>query len=134
VSVVEERLARARAKMVELFGPGGADEKGVLFEMAPQFAQLSREVLFGAVWSDPALETRLRSIATMSALIVLDRQPELKLHMRGALNLGITREQIIALISHLAFYGGMPVAVHSLHTAREVLLAAEAREKKGKGQ
>lgn len=120
MATVEDRIAKGKAKMVELFGPRAAEPGGPLFDMSPEFSNLVQEVVFGAVWSDPTLDTRLRSFITMSALIALDRQPELRIHFRGALNLGIPREQIIALISHLAFYGGMPVAVNSLRTAKEV--------------
>ncbi|MBI4289229.1 MAG: carboxymuconolactone decarboxylase family protein [Chloroflexi bacterium] len=116
----EDGLARGKAKMVELFGPGADEPGGVLFEMAPKLGKIAQETLFGDVWADPALDTRLRSFITMAALVVLDRQPELRIHFRGALNLGIPREQIIALISHMAFYGGMPVALNSLKTAKEV--------------
>ena len=130
MATIENRIARGKAKMVELFGPGADKPAGPLFELSPELGQIVHETLFGTVWSDPALDTKLRSFVTMSALIVLDRQPEFRLHLRGALNLGITREQIIALITHLAFYGGMPVALNSLKSAKEVFEKWDAAQKK----
>lgn len=124
---VEERMEKARAKLVELFGPGGADKKGPLYDVAPEFGELAREVIFGAVWGDPALDTKTRSMITMAALSVMDKQPELRFHVRAALRLGIPRETIAAIICHLAFYGGVPNAYNSLKTVRDTFAEWDAR-------
>ena len=123
----EERYKKGVAKLVELLGPVAAEKRGIVYEMAPEFAELTREFLFGAIWSDPTLETRLRSIATLSALVVLDRQPEVRLHLRVALNLGFTKAQLIALITHLSIYGGYPVTMNALMTAKEVFARWDAK-------
>lgn len=130
MSTVEERRERAVAKIREIWGPEEAAKKGILREMHPEFAKLSEEVLFGAVWGDPVLETRTRSFITLAALTVLDRQPELRIHIRGALNLGIPREQILAVFTHLAFYGGMPVTLNAVYTAKQVFQKWDAERKK----
>jgi 4-carboxymuconolactone decarboxylase len=57
---------------------------------------------------------------TMAALMVLARGPELRTHMRGALNLGITPQEIKELIIHLSQYGGVPVAVEAIRAFQEV--------------
>lgn len=120
MGVPEERLAKAKAKMQELFGPRGGEERGMLFDMAPKFAKLSREVLFGEVWCDPTLDTRSRELITLATLVALDRQPEIRLHSRAALNIGFSKDQIVALITHVGFYAGVPVAVNGLATVQQV--------------
>ena len=57
---------------------------------------------------------------TCAALTVMGREPQLKVHLRGALNVGITRETINEMMIHLAHYGGWPVAVNGLRVAGEV--------------
>src|SRR5579871_2293431 len=64
------------------------------------FASLLNDQLFGAIWSRPGLLIHTRSMITMAVLMALGRSPELKLHMTGALNLGITPEQIKEMIIH----------------------------------
>ena len=127
----EERLEKGRQTMMKLLGPRAGERTGILYEMAPKLADLASGVLFGEVWGDETLPLRTRSMCTMSALIVLNRQAELRIHLRGALNIGISKEEIVALITHLAFYGGMPVAVESLRTAKEVFERWDARQGKG---
>ncbi len=76
--------------------------------------------MFGAVWGRPGLPIKMRSFITMAALLALGRGPELKIHMRGALNLGISKEEIKELIIHLSQYSGVPTAVEAMRVYREV--------------
>jgi 4-carboxymuconolactone decarboxylase len=76
--------------------------------------------VFGAIWTRPGLPTKTRSLITMAALTALGRAHELKIHMRGALNLGISKEEIKELIIHLSQYSGVPTAVEAIRTLREV--------------
>jgi len=73
------------------------------------------------VWADPALSPRDRSIATVAVLIALYRPEELSFHLRVARDNGVTRDELAALITHIAFYAGFPAAMSSLegrsHTA-----------------
>lgn len=134
MGVVEDRLEKAKETLVKLFGPRAAEERGMLFDMAPKFARVTREAIFGETWGDPTLDTRTRSFITLATLTALDRQPEVRLHVRGALNLGISKEEIVALFSHVGFYAGVPVAVNALHTAQEVFARWDERQKeKAKG-
>jgi 4-carboxymuconolactone decarboxylase len=84
------------------------------------FAKFLNEQVFGAIWTRPGLPTKTRSFITMAALMALGRAPELKIHMRGALNLGITKDEIKELIIHLSQYSGVPTAVEAIRTLREV--------------
>jgi 4-carboxymuconolactone decarboxylase len=68
------------------------------------------EHLYGAVWSRPALPLPMRSIITIAALVASGRESELRLHIAGAKNLGISREQLHEIMLHLAYYCGWPAA------------------------
>lgn len=126
-------LERGRQTMMTLLGPRAGERSGILYEMAPEFADLVSSVLFGQVWADETIPLKTRSMCTVTALIVLNRQAELRIHLRGALNQGISKQELIALIAHMAFYGGMPVAVESLRTAKEVFERWDAQQAKKSG-
>jgi 4-carboxymuconolactone decarboxylase len=120
-----ERYQKGAAKMKELFGteprPGTMQE---------DFLNITVENLFGDIWGRPGLETHERSMITVAALTVLGRSPEMKVHIRGALNVGISREKIQEMMIHLAHYGGWPVGVNGLRIAQEVF---DSIDKKNKG-
>lgn len=84
------------------------------------FADFLNEQVFGAIWTRPGLATKTRSFITMGALMALGRTNQLRVHMRGALNLGITKEEIKELIIHLSQYSGVPTAVEAMRVYREV--------------
>ena len=87
----------------------------------PKLIDLTEKVLFGDVWERPGLSKRDRSIVTCAALIALNRTEQLKGHLERALNNGVTPEEIGELITHLAFYGGWPVAMSGALVANDVL-------------
>jgi 4-carboxymuconolactone decarboxylase len=94
-------------------------------DIAPHLAELTDKVLFGAVWADPALSPRDRSLVTITSLISLYRTNELPFHLHKALENGLTREEILATITHLAFYAGWPPAMTALQIARTAFATAE---------
>lgn len=89
-------------------------------DIAPKLAQLTDEVLFGDIWARPGLSPRDRSIATVAALIALNRAEQLPFHLRRARDNGVTDAELIELTTHLAFYGGWPVAVSALAVLRRL--------------
>jgi 4-carboxymuconolactone decarboxylase len=89
-------------------------------DIAPKLAQLTDEVLFADVWARPQLSPRERSLATVSALVALNRTAQLPFHLRRAYDNGLSDEELIELITHLAFYGGWPVSFSALEVFREV--------------
>ena len=95
-------------------------------DIAPQLAEITDKVLFGEVWENAALSPRDRSLVTITCLISLYRVNELPFHLERALENGVTAEEIVATITHLAFYAGWPPAMTALRLARKVLAAAEA--------
>ena len=95
-------------------------------EIAPAFADYSERVLFGDVWERPELSPRDRSLVTVSALVAMYRTNELPGHIKRALDNGVTREELIEAITHLAFYSGWPTANTALQIAIKVFKEADA--------
>ncbi len=89
-------------------------------DIAPHLAEITDKVLFGDVWGHPALSPRDRSLVTIASLVSLYRTNELPFHLKKALENGVTREEIVGAITHLAFYAGWPPAMTALQTARKV--------------
>jgi 4-carboxymuconolactone decarboxylase len=94
-------------------------------DVAPHLAELTDKVLFGDVWEHQALSPRDRSLVTITSLISLYRINEMPFHLKKALQNGVTREEIIGTITHLAFYAGWPPAMTALQHARKVFEEAE---------
>ena len=91
-----------------------------LREVAPKLADLTADVLFGDVWERPALSKRDRSLITVATLTALYRTDQLRRHIGRALDNGVTREEIVELITHLAFYTGWPNAGSAAEVAKQV--------------
>lgn len=77
----------------------------------PKLSQFVDTTLYPAIWSDPALSPRDRSLITVAALIAGGHAEELPAHLRRAVSNGVTREELSAAITHLAFYAGFPAAI-----------------------
>jgi 4-carboxymuconolactone decarboxylase len=101
-------------------GPRSRPSQGAIGDFAPKLAQITDEVLYGDIWERPDLSKRDRSLATVSALIALNRPDQLRSHLRIARQNGVTREELIETITHLAFYAGWPNAVTAIGVAKEV--------------
>src|SRR6476660_883238 len=80
----------------------------------------TEKVLFGDVWERPGLSKRDRSLITVASLVALNRTEQLKGHLQRALDNGVTKDEISELITHLAFYGGWPVAMSGALVATEI--------------
>ena len=89
-------------------------------DLAPALADHTDKVLFGDVWERPGLSPRDRSLITVASLVALYRTNELPFHIGKALDNGVTRDEMIELITHLAFYSGWPTAMTALPIARQV--------------
>jgi 4-carboxymuconolactone decarboxylase len=79
------------------------------------------EFAFGDIYSRPGLTLRDREIATVAALTAMGTAtPQLKVHLHAALNVGITRDEIVEIIMQMAVYAGIPAALNGLFAAKEV--------------
>ncbi|HLJ63104.1 MAG TPA: 4-carboxymuconolactone decarboxylase [Stellaceae bacterium] len=83
--------------------------------------ELITEYCWGAVWTRPGLPRATRSMLNLAMLVALNRPHELKLHLKGALNNGVSREEIMEVLLQTAIYCGVPAAVDAFRLAREVL-------------
>lgn len=99
-------------------GPSRAQQ--ILGGVAPKLAELTDDVLYADVWERPELSKRDRSLATVSALIAMNRPNQLRSHMAIALRNGVTEEELSEVITHLAFYSGWPSSVDAVGVAKEV--------------
>jgi 4-carboxymuconolactone decarboxylase len=90
-------------------------------DIAPKLADLTEDVLFGDVWERPALSKRDRSLATVSALVAMNRTEQLPFHIQRAIENGVTKEELVEVITHLAFYSGWPTAMSAMMIAKQVL-------------
>jgi 4-carboxymuconolactone decarboxylase len=92
----------------------------LLGDFAPKLLELTDTVLFGDVWERPELSKRDRSLVTISALIALNRPDQLRRHLQRARDNGLTRDEIVETITHLAFYAGWPSAMTAVMIAKEL--------------
>jgi 4-carboxymuconolactone decarboxylase len=96
------------------------------------FQEFVTEQAWDAIWNRPGLDRRTRSIINLATLTALGKAPELGLHVRGALNNGVTPEEIREVFIHLAGYAGFPAAVEAFRTAQPII--AEWRAAQASGQ
>jgi 4-carboxymuconolactone decarboxylase len=90
-------------------------------KLAPEYFDLVRRYCFGDVWARPNLAVRDRSMITVAMLAALGKQDELKAHLMGARNVGISREELIEVLMQVGVYAGVPTGVAALNTAADVL-------------
>ena len=90
-----------------------------LGDIAPKLAQLTDDVLFGDVWERPQLSKRDRSLITCAALIATGKTEQMSFHFPRAIENGVTQDELIEMITHLAFYVGWPSAVSAITRVRE---------------
>ena len=88
--------------------------------VAPKLVDLTEKVLFGDVWDRPGLSKRDRSLITVATLVALNRTEQLRGHLQRALHNGVTKDEIVELITHLAFYSGWPTAMTAARIAKTV--------------
>lgn len=105
--------------MPEGHQPGGPREQ--FGDIAPALAAYSEDVLFGQVWAGPELSARDRSLVTVASLISTGSTEQLAFHLGKARENGLSDEELIGTITHLAFYAGWPKAMSALTAARTVL-------------
>jgi 4-carboxymuconolactone decarboxylase len=88
-------------------------------DVAPKLVDLTERVLFGDVWERPGLSKRDRSLITVTALVAMNRTEQLPFHLHRALENGVTKDELVELITHLAFYSGWPTAMSAMRLAKE---------------
>lgn len=124
----ESRYERGLAKLREIDGKAGEHVLESLDGIAPDFARYLIEFPFGDIYCRPGLDLKSREIAVVAALTALgNAAPQLKVHIQAALNVGVTRTEIVETIMQMAVYAGFPAALNGLAVAKEVF-AQEAEQ------
>jgi 4-carboxymuconolactone decarboxylase len=95
--------------------------KQALGDFAPKIVELTDDILFGDIWERPQLSKRDRSLITCAALVATGKAEQMNFHFPRAMENGVTQEELIELITHLAFYAGWPNAMTSMNRAKELL-------------
>ncbi|MFI9208350.1 carboxymuconolactone decarboxylase family protein [Streptomyces sp. NPDC053253] len=96
-----------------------------LQDFAPKLAELTDQVLFGDVWERPQLSPRDRSLVTVSVLAALYRTEQLGFHLGKAIENGLSVDELVEAITHLAFYAGWPNAMTAINQLQDIAEQAQ---------
>jgi len=125
----QNRYERGWKKFEEINGEAAERVIESLKDIAPDLGRYAIEFPFGDVLSRPGLDLKSREIATVAALTALgNAQPQLKVHIHGALNVGCTRNEIIEIIIQMAVYAGFPAALNGMSAAKEVFEERDGKD------
>ncbi|WP_207482659.1 carboxymuconolactone decarboxylase family protein [Arenibaculum pallidiluteum] len=106
----------------DMFGPAGADKQ---IEAATEFTRPMQDLVtrycFGEIWDREPLDRKTRSMLTLAMLTVLNRPNQLRTHVRGAIQNGVSKEEIREVLLHAMIYAGVPAGVDSILNAQDVL-------------
>ena len=119
---MDELFERGLALRREVLGPEYVDKSMKSandFMMA--FQRITTEWCWGYAWTRPGLDRKTRSLLNLAMLTALNRSPEIKLHVRGALNNGVTVDEIKEVLIHATIYCGIPAGLDAFKAANEVL-------------
>ncbi|MEJ2428280.1 MAG: carboxymuconolactone decarboxylase family protein [Deltaproteobacteria bacterium] len=125
----DDRYRRGWDKLEEIDGEAGERVIASLKDIAPDLARYIIEFPFGDIYCRPGLDLKSREIATVAALTAMgNAAPQLKVHIHAALNVGVTRAEIVEVIMQMAVYAGFPASLNGMFAAREVF---HARDEEG---
>jgi len=101
----------------------GKDHKAMddLEAVAPDFAKLTKNFLFGDIWERPGLSRRDKSLITVTCLVALNRIEQVEFHLKKAFENGLSQEELVAAITHIAFYAGWPTAASGFGHLKKVI-------------
>jgi 4-carboxymuconolactone decarboxylase len=124
--MTDERLEHGWDTVRRINAPAAQQQWDDLAAIYPDFARYIVQSAYADVLSRPALPLRDREIATLAALAALGNAPgQLKAHIQGALNVGLTREEICEVLMQMAVYAGVPAAINAMKIAGEVFVARD---------
>lgn len=113
-------------------GKGGQKAIDDLSGLVPEIGRYLVEYPFGDIYSRPGLDLKTREIASIAALTVMgDCDPQLRVHIHAALNLGCERGEVVEVILQMSVYTGFPRAINALYTARDVFEKRDASGRAG---
>lgn len=122
--MAEDRVKKAVETANALFGEPvdtGVDNSDGLLK--DSFAHV-----YGEIWSRPAIDLKTRSLATVAALVSLNNPNEMRIHLKGALNIGWKRDELREIFLHLGYYAGMPAALDAMRLLDEVAAGSDEKQ------
>lgn len=116
------RFVQGLKKLSEIDGEAGHKVIDSLQDICPDLARYTIEYPFADIYSRPGLDLKSREIATVAALTALGNcQPQLKVHLQAALNVGCSADEIKEVILQMSVYAGFPAALNAMFAFKEVL-------------
>lgn len=123
----QERYAKGMEVRRAVLGSAHVDRaQGNLNEFNSEFQNLITRYAWGEIWTRPGLPRHTRSLLTIVMMVALNREEELKLHLRAAANNGVSRDEIKEVLLQAAIYCGVPAANSAFHMAQEVFKQMDA--------
>ena len=119
---IAELFDRGLTLRREVLGPEYVDKSlSSANDFTMAFQRITTEWCWGYAWTRPGLDRKTRSLLNLAMLTALNRSPEVKLHVRGAINIGVTVDEIKEVLIHATIYCGIPAGLDSFKAANEVL-------------
>ena len=119
---IAELFERGLALRREVLGPDYVDKSlKAANDFMMAFQRMTTEWCWGYAWTRPGLDRKTRSLVNLAMLTALNRSPEIKLHVRGALNNGVTVDEIKEVLIHATIYCGIPAGLDAFKAANDVL-------------
>jgi 4-carboxymuconolactone decarboxylase len=122
-ATIKERKDRCFNNKKEIYMAKSSEQKAIddLNDVAPEFAKLTQDFLFGDIWKRPGLSQRDKSLITVTCLVALNRIEQVDFHLKKAFENGLTKEELVAAITHIAFYAGWPTAASGFGHLKKVI-------------
>lgn len=132
-ATLDDLFERGLAVRREVLGAGYVDQSlAAANDFMMAFQRITSELCWGYAWTRPGLDRKTRSLLNLAMLTALNRAPEIKLHVRGALANGVTVDEIKETLLHATIYCGIPAGLDAFKAANEVLVQAGAVPAGGK--
>jgi len=124
----KERYHKGQQTRREVLGQEHVDRaQSNLSEFNAPFQEFITRYAWGEIWERAGLTRRERSLITLAILVALNREPEFRMHIRAALNNGVTIDEIREVLIHAGIYCGLPAANAAIHAAEQVIKETEDR-------
>ncbi len=128
---MNDRFQKGFKKFQEIHGPVAKATLESVKDIAPELGQFVTEFAFGDIYSRPGLDLKTRQLVTIASLTTLGNAPlQLKSHIKGALNVGCTKQEIVEVLLQLSVYAGFPASMNAIYAAKEVFAERDKRLKK----
>ncbi|WP_339651612.1 carboxymuconolactone decarboxylase family protein [Halopseudomonas pelagia] len=119
--MTQDRFEVGKARLAEIDGDAGERVIASLADIAPDLGRYIIEFGFGDIYSRPGLDLKSRELATVAALVALgNARPQLEVHLRAAMNVGVTREELVEVIIQMSLYAGFPASINGIAALRTI--------------